>query len=644
MTQGIADGIAALRLLVVVGLAVDAASVLWDMQLLDDGWSGAAVTAGQLVLSTAAAAAVMWLRPRLAVVLCTLVFLLALTVGSTSEELWLLLVVAVTVGAHASGRVVAAVALAELGYVVLFALGVQQRTGGWGVQAAAVSAIFCLTGFAAGLAVRRSRQVLERRQRRLVELEQENAQIRTTERLRLAEDLQAVVTGGLTTIRGQLDLLADRTEDATALRSGLTEIDQESRSVLHELRSLLEVLRRDSGPVTGPAVPAAARPRRSLDVLTARHVRLAAMGVFAVLAVRAALDDAAGLLSPAATVQLLGWAACAVAVVRSRAGAVVAATGICVSLATGTPSGWSVLPAIVLFFLASLGTGVRRLWVVLLLLLGYGALLVVTVPEWAVPLTTTAYAGVVGIIGGLAAGHFRDAGRDSARRHTRLLDDREGLEAEERTAVARELHDVVAHQLSLTNLSIMATSASTDPAALSRTLHRVAENVEAAERELVQLLQAMRGAETDHVQTTPLVLPSVGTQTLARRLEANGFQPVVDLDPAADELDVTTMRTLGRVMQEATTNILRYAPAGSTCRYALTVGEDRVQLDVVSPMPVREHRSALSLGWGLRGIAERVELSQGTFHAGPRRGSWVVEVTLPRDQARDLVTATQLAG
>ena len=37
MTQGIADGIAALRLLVVVGLAVDAASVLWDMQLLDDG-------------------------------------------------------------------------------------------------------------------------------------------------------------------------------------------------------------------------------------------------------------------------------------------------------------------------------------------------------------------------------------------------------------------------------------------------------------------------------------------------------------------------------------------------------------------------------------------------------------------------------
>lgn len=640
-TQRIADGIGALRLLVVVGLVVDAATTFSDLRLSDAAWPAAALTTFQLVLATAAAAAVMWLRPRLALVLCTTVLVLALTIAPTSAELWLLLIVAITVGARAAPRVVVAVAIAQLGYAVLFALQVERRSPGFGTQAAAVAGVFCLIGFGAGLMVRRSLTVLDRRQRRLGELEQENAQIRATERLRLADDLQTVVTGGLTAIQRRLATLAAHTDDATALRRGLTEIDRESRSVLSELRSLLEILRRDPSAALGQADPDPPRRRRLVDVLTARHVRLAAVAAFALLAVRAGLGGG-GLPTPAAVVELLGWVACAVAACRARTGAmVVAAAALVVSLATGTPTDWSALPTVVLFFLASLRAGLRRLWVVLVALLAYGALLVVTVSDWALPLTTAGYTAAVAIIGGLAAGHFLDAGRDSARRHAGLLDDRDRLEAEERTALARDLHDVVAHQLSLTNLSIMSTSASTDPNRLSATLHRVGESMEAADRELFDLLHAMRG-RTDDVQTTPLVLPSAGAETFARRLTTSGFRPTIETDPSADDLDVTTMRTLGRIMQEATTNILRYAPAGSVCRYTLVVADGQVRLSVESPMPLRDRRSALSLGWGLRGIAERVALSHGTFTAGPQHGSWVVDVTLPCSVDLDGVSADQL--
>ncbi len=635
-TQQIADGIGALRLLVVVGLVVDAASTFSDLGLAKAPRSTAAVTTLQLGLAVAAAAAVMWLRPRLALVLSTLVLVLALTVSPTSAELWLLVIVAITVGARAAGRVVLAVTVAEFVYVALFALEVERRSPGYGQQAAAVAGAFCLLGLGAGLITRRSLQVLDRRRRRLGELEEENAEIRATERLRLADDLQVVVTGGLTAIQHRLETLATHTEDGIALRRGLTEIDRESRAVLSELRSLLEILRRDPLPAPVHSDAGPRQRRRLVDVLTARRVRLAAVAAFGLLAVEAALSGGAQLPTQPETVAMLGWAACALAACRARdAAAVVAASALVVVLVSGTWTDWSVLPTVVLFFLASLRTGLRRLWVVLVTLVAYAALIALTVADWALPLTTACYVAALAMIAGLAAGHFLAEGRDSDRRQAGLLGDRDRLATQERAAVARDLHDVVAHQLSLTNLSIMSTSASTDPAKLSGTLQRVAESVQAAESELFELLHEMRGHPAD-VQATPLVLPSAGAESIARRLAATGFEPVITMDPEADELDVTTKRTLGRIMQEATTNIVRYAPAGSVCRFALTVADEQVRLRVSSPLAARERRSPLSLGWGLRGVAERVELSHGEFDAGPERGSWVVDVALPRSVDRDL--------
>lgn len=174
------------------------------------------------------------------------------------------------------------------------------------------------------------------------------------------------------------------------------------------------------------------------------------------------------------------------------------------------------------------------------------------------------------------------------------------MEAEERGSVARELHDVVAHSLSVIAMRVLATSLSTDSVRLAGTVDQVRGSVEAAGQELIE----------------------------------NGHHPVLDVDPGADALDPTTQRTLSRILTEAATNILRYAPAGSGWHITLGLDGADATLRVVSPLwgsPAAEsgRRSDLSLGWGLRGTRERVELTRGTFSAGPEHGQWVLAVSLP---------------
>ncbi len=139
----------------------------------------------------------------------------------------------------------------------------------------------------------------------------------------------------------------------------------------------------------------------------------------------------------------------------------------------------------------------------------------------------------------------------------------------------------------------------------------------------------MRGADAELPEPTPLITPIVCARALERQLAEDGFHPVLDIDRAADQLDAATQRTISRIMQEATTNIARYAPPGSTAELSLKVRRAETTLSISSPLATRVAASELSLGWGLRGIRERVDLSHGTFAAGPDRGRWVVAVTLP---------------
>jgi signal transduction histidine kinase len=202
--------------------------------------------------------------------------------------------------------------------------------------------------------------------------------------------------------------------------------------------------------------------------------------------------------------------------------------------------------------------------------------------------------------------------------------------AAERGRITRELHDVVAH-----GLSVMVIQAQGAQAAL----HRHPERSEAAltdvistgraslaeMRRLLGLVRAEPGAE---------LTPQPGLATLPELIEQvrAGGTPVafhVTGEPAA--LPAGVELSAYRIIQEALTNILKHAGPGSDCTVDLGFAADRLRIRVRNsgarvPVPV--------FGNGLRGIAERVTALGGTLHAGPgHEGGFEVSTVLPLEAA-----------
>ncbi|MDO5094185.1 MAG: histidine kinase [Propionibacteriaceae bacterium] len=234
---------------------------------------------------------------------------------------------------------------------------------------------------------------------------------------------------------------------------------------------------------------------------------------------------------------------------------------------------------------------------------------------------------LVGLVGFTLVHEYRAVKARQTEQANSLMAAVEHAQLAERNLLARELHDVVAHHLSVILLQCMAYGDSESPDELRRALDRIADALEAAEAELKLLTSVM--ADTDDEAAAALVRPSTVADHLLESLRTERFRVNLRIDPRADDLPPITQRTLTRVMQEGVTNMLRYAKRGSQCWIDLSIGRSHVRLTVSNEMPERRRKSQLSLGYGLTGIRERVDLSGGKFRAGPDDGHWVVEVELP---------------
>jgi signal transduction histidine kinase len=646
-TPSIDDGARALPLAVTVWLLLDVITTLIGQAygVRDLGPSGPLPTV-QMLLITAAAATAMYGRPRAAVLLSALVAVLVFLFAPSGMEPWLLIIVAVVAAARAGRVQLALVVLGEIAYAVGFGFRTEHRFPGSGLDAGVQAVALAALAIGVGLVARWLLHARDRRRARVRQLVQEQTEIREIERARLADELQVVVTCGLATIEEELEATAHRPSDVDALHRALARIDLHSRALLTDLRILLDALRQDFSPDTPGGSPVTAAQSRSwVDLLTARHVRIAATAVCALLALRAA-SGAQSLADADVWVEVLGLLAAAVAIWRPVVGAGCAVAALSISVGLHAPGQRDVLSTTLLCLLGALKAGPRRLWLVLLFVAGYCGLLAVSDSgDLRSHVVTVCNLGFLAMAIGLTARHFVTARRESLRQLGELTDERDRVHSEERSAVARELHDVVAHSLSVTAMLIMATSMSDDRCQLIDTLDKVRRSTETARQDLSTLVFAMRGPQPEPSPGTRLT-PLASANALGRQLADQGFHPVFDIDPAADRLDPTTQRTVSRIMQEASTNILRYTPPGSACSFTLDVAPQSaeqagptgdgetgsltsVRLVIASPASASKVSSDLSLGWGLRGIRERVELMSGTFTAGPDHGRWVLKVTLP---------------
>ncbi len=219
---------------------------------------------------------------------------------------------------------------------------------------------------------------------------------------------------------------------------------------------------------------------------------------------------------------------------------------------------------------------------------------------------------------------------------TRQLEDEQAKVARqaitiERLRIARELHDAVAHHVSLMGVQAAAARAvlDTDPAGARAQLESLESSSRAAVSELYQLLGTLRDEDAvDSPVTASLGLDSL--PTLVQDAEAAGLR--VSLERVGEPFPVPPLVGLNlyRIVQESLTNVVKHAGPGTRTRVHLRYSDDVVELEVADDGLGRPGPTPRGTGLGLIGMRERVASLGGTLEASPRTGSgWVVRATVP---------------
>ena len=246
---------------------------------------------------------------------------------------------------------------------------------------------------------------------------------------------------------------------------------------------------------------------------------------------------------------------------------------------------------------------------------------------------------------GFVVHRLATARRALAERDVALADARdEHAEAEvraERTRIARELHDVVAHHISGIVLraeaaNLVADEDPDEPREAVRAIAGAGREALDAVRSVVRMLRDPHtdgtGAQPDTEQA-PDGTPWHPTDTMAElpaviaRVASAGLQVDTHLPDPLPRLGAAAELAVVRVAAEALTNVLLHSQA-ARAELWLDVSDDRVQLGVADPGPPVEDDES-SGGHGLMHMRERAASVAGTLEAGPDWPGWLVVLEVP---------------
>ena len=191
---------------------------------------------------------------------------------------------------------------------------------------------------------------------------------------------------------------------------------------------------------------------------------------------------------------------------------------------------------------------------------------------------------------------------------------------EQRLRIARELHDITAHSLSIIAVQSGAAAHVIDsnPAEARRSLDAIRRTSKAALEELRAMLGVLRSAE--EASDAPLA-PSpglAGLVELARPLAEAGVDVVLAVDDDLGDVPAVVEASAYRIVQEALTNVVRHA---GPCAATVTVHRDGDALAVeITDTGRGPAEAGFAAGHGLAGMRERAVALGGSFTAGPAAG------------------------
>ncbi len=257
------------------------------------------------------------------------------------------------------------------------------------------------------------------------------------------------------------------------------------------------------------------------------------------------------------------------------------------------------------------------------------------VPLYALPVVGLLSVGAYAL--GSQASQQRD---DAAAANARAEDlvrsraaDRERAMAAERARIARELHDVVAHGLSV--IVVQAAAArrilDKDPDGAATALQQIEQTGRNSLGEMRQVLSVIRTEPEESWQPAPGL---DALDDLVAELADTGLAVTVNsVEPesgatAPATVPATVDLTAYRIVQESLTNVLKHGGAGVSASVDIRRGPTSLDLEIMDNG--RGAEAVDSGGHGLRGMQERVEVFGGQFAAGPKPdGGFLVSVSLP---------------
>jgi signal transduction histidine kinase len=200
--------------------------------------------------------------------------------------------------------------------------------------------------------------------------------------------------------------------------------------------------------------------------------------------------------------------------------------------------------------------------------------------------------------------------------------------AEERTRIARELHDVVAHAISVVVLQARGgrRALDSDPGDARRALDAIEATASQALAEMRRLLGMLR-ADDDVLGLAPQ--PSLAALgTLVEQVREAGLPTDLRVEGDPRELPPGVDLSAYRIVQEALTNALKHAGSRARARVVVRYGDDELLLEVADDGTGSGQENGA--GHGLLGMRERVSVFGGRLESGPRpEGGFAVRARLP---------------
>lgn len=237
----------------------------------------------------------------------------------------------------------------------------------------------------------------------------------------------------------------------------------------------------------------------------------------------------------------------------------------------------------------------------------------------AIYLVFAAVAGAVGFALRLA---FARGSRLERQLEAAAEQEREAVLAERRW-IAGELHDSIAHHLTVVSLHVQMLE-DPDTSDGSREAIRVAARKAMTDLRFVIDL-ADDGPRAAGMPTGDLV---AAVEEAQAEFEAAGHDVILDGNPGDERIPRAVEIVLARIVRESATNVLKYAGPG-TVEIRLAVDDDKAHLSLRSPLPTTPRRELSSSRTGLGRMAERVMGASGEFSAGEVDGHWLVSAVLP---------------